>query len=248
MKSTNIILAKTLPCVLIAGILTTTSLPTQTTYAANLNSKNIQKNQSYKTGVLYEDKDFKITQTENERIVLDKKTLKNTILTFTDFTHSKGTYKDAEGNIKKYLKDENGNIYLDGECVLKVTQSIEPERKNKNFRSFARSRSYTNSNYFVGKNGYKYYYVTTYTYNTKTIGDATSIALGVLSIVPFVGSIFTVASIIETARNFGASTLYVVEKVYCTSDYSNYAYKNYFYSDANHSKLIDSNIIYKKMW
>ena len=53
MKSTNIILAKTLSCALIAGILTTTSLPTQTTYAANLNNNNIQKNQSYKTGVIY---------------------------------------------------------------------------------------------------------------------------------------------------------------------------------------------------
>lgn len=249
MKSTNIILAKTLSCALIAGILTTTSLPTQTTYAANLNNNNIQKNQSYKTGVIYEDADFKITQTENERIVLDKKTSKNTTLTFTDSTHSNGIYKDAEGNIKRYSKDENGNVYLDGECILKATQSIEPEEKNKNFRSFAASpRSYTNSNYFIGKNGYKYYYVTTYTYNTKTAGDATSIALGILSFVPYVGPIFGVASIIETARNFGASTLYVVEKVYCTSDYSNYAYKNYFYGDANHSKLIKSDTIYKKMW
>ncbi|WP_415336098.1 hypothetical protein [Clostridium perfringens] len=247
MKSTNIILAKTLSCALITGILTTTSLPTQTTYAANLN--NIQKSQSYKTGVIYEDKDFKITQTENERIVLDKKTSKNTILTFTDSTHSKGTYKDAEGNIKKYSKDENGNVYLDGECVLEVTQSIESEGKNKNFRSFARSRSYTNPNYFVGKNGYKYYYVTTYTYNTKTAGEATSIALGILSFIPYVGpTLFGVAGIIETARNLGAPTLYVKQKVYCTSDYSNYAYKNYFYSDANHSNLIDSNTVYKKMW
>lgn len=249
MKSTNVILAKTLSCVLITGILTTTSLPTKKTYAANINNNNIQKNQSYETGVIYEDEDFKITQTENERVVLDKKTLKNVTLTFTDSTHSTGIYKDAEGNIKKYSKDNSGNVYLDDECVLKVTKSIEPEEKNKNFRSYASPRSYTNSNYFIGKNGYKYYYVTTYTYNTKTTGDATSIALGILSFIPYVGpTIFGVAGIIETARNFGAPTLYVKQKVYCTSDYSNYAYRNYFYSDSNHSKLIESNTVYKKMW
>lgn len=248
MKSTKAILAKTLSCALIANILTAISLPAQTTYASSINKNNIQKNQFCKIGVLYEDENFKITQTKNERIVLDKKTLKSVTLTFTDSTESNGIYKDADGNIKKYSKDNSGNIYLDGDCVLEINQSIELEEKNRNFTSYASSYGYTNPNYFIGKNGYKYYYVTTYTYNTKTTGDATSIALGILSFMPYVGPIFGVASIIETARNLGAPVLYIVEKMYCTSDYSNYAYKNYFYSDASHSKLIKSNIVYEKMW
>lgn len=237
MKKTNVIIAKILTCILTIGILASL-FPTQITSAS--------VNPTLKTGVLYEDDNLKVTQTDFSRTVLDKKTSKTAIINFTDSTHSNGIYKDATGNIKKYSKDNNGNVYLDGNCVVKATNSIE---KDKNSKILARSnRRYYNPNYFIGKHGYKYYYVTTYTYNTRTAGDATNIALGVLAFLPHLGGLFGVASIIETARSFGAPNLYVVQKVYCTSDYSNYAYSNYFYRDSRHSKLIKSNVIYKKMW
>lgn len=67
-----------------------------------------------------------------------------------------------------------------------------------------------------------------------------SIALGLLSFIPYVGpTILGVAGIIETGRNLVKHTFYVAQKVYCKSDYSNYAYKNYFYSYSNHFNLIE---------
>lgn len=252
----SIIVSKALFSTLTASILAS-SLSTQVTYAATSNTQKIQQNEScyesgilhengipHEKGILYEDDTFKVTQTDTERTVLNKKLLINVVLKFTDSTHSKGIYKDADGNIKKYSRDARGNVYLDDVCIVEVTNSVEKVAKYKN----GILSRYTNSNHFTGRDGFTYYYVTQYTYNTKTTGDAESITLGILSFIPYVGPIFGVAGIIETARNFGASTLYIVENVYCTSDYSHYAYKNYFYSDANHSKLADSNITYKKMW
>lgn len=245
MKKINIIVAKALSLILTTGILTI-SIPNQPTYASTNTLQKIQNDYSFETGVLYEDNDFKITQTENDRTVLDKKTSKTTVLTFTDSTHTRGTYKDIDGTIKKYSTDDNGNIYLDDSCFIEVHHSNKIVKDNS-IMSLA-SYGYTNPRSFTGKDGFKYYYVTQNTYNTTTAGNAASIAMGILSFVPYVGTIFGVAGIVETARNLNATTLYVVQDEYCTSDYSHYAYKNYFYSDAKHKDLIDSNVEYKKMF
>jgi len=242
MKKTKAIVAKALSLILTTGVLVG-SLPIQATYAATTDTHKVQNKSNFKTGVLYEDDTVKITQSDNTRTVLDKKTSKTIVVTFTDSKHSKGTYKDLDGNIKKYSTDAQGNIYLDNECVVKATRSAV--RAGSGVISL---NGYTNDDYFTGDDGFTYYYVTEYTYDTKTVGDAESIALGILSFIPFVGPIYGVAGIVETARSYGADKLYVVQDMYCTSDYSHYVYKNYFYTDKGHSDLVDSNEQYKRMF
>jgi hypothetical protein len=241
MKKTNIIIGKSLSLIMSVGILGT-YLPVQAVYATTNPPKTQIQQSNTKNGVLYEDNTFKVTETDNSRTVLDKKTNHKVVLTFTDSKHSKGIYKDANGNEKKFFTDASGSIYLDNKCIIQSTRSTVP------VKSGIHLDDYTNDDYFTGDDGFTYYYVTTNTYSTKVTGDAESLALDLLGFVPYVGPIFGVAGAIETVRSFGADTMYVVEEEYCTSDYSHYAYKNYFYSDRAHDNLVDSNVVYKTMF
>lgn len=92
-----------------------------------------------------------------------------------------------------------------------------------------------------------YYFQTTY-YDTKTQGDLQSLALGLFSLMPYVGWVGTIASIIETARNMGKPVLYVKVNHYHNSNYSFYKYENYFYTDSKYTQLIKHTTEYKQMW
>lgn len=143
MKKTKAIVAKALSLILTTGVLVS-SLPTQATYAATTDTQKIQNQYNLKTGVLYEDDSVKITQTDKTRTVLDKKTSKNIVLTFTDSKHTKGTYKDVDGTVKKYSTDAQGNIYLDNVCVVKATRSAVKAGKG-----VVLTDGYTNPDYFM---------------------------------------------------------------------------------------------------
>lgn len=75
MKKTKIIMAKALSLILSVGMLGT-FLPVQAVHAATLTPKTQIQQSNFKTGVLYEDDSLKVTQTDNSRTTLDKKTNK----------------------------------------------------------------------------------------------------------------------------------------------------------------------------
>ncbi|GAA0496976.1 hypothetical protein GCM10008986_24930 [Salinibacillus aidingensis] len=182
-------IAKSLSLIMVICILAT-SLPVQAVQAATETPQNqIEQFNIKKNGVLYEDDTFKVTQTDNSRTTLNKKTNNKVELTFTNSNQTKGIYTDINGNEKKYSTDADGNIYLDGERFIEVNHSkkISPN-------------GYTNPKYFKGKDGFTYYYVNTTSYNTKLQGDVESIALGILSFVPYVGTIFAVSAIIADSK------------------------------------------------
>lgn len=64
---------KVLSLILSVGILGT-SLPVQAVHAATCTPKTQIQQSNVKKGVLYEDNTFKVTQTDNSRTVLNKKT------------------------------------------------------------------------------------------------------------------------------------------------------------------------------
>jgi hypothetical protein len=243
MKKTNNIIAKSLSLVMFTSILGT-SLPIQAVQAATKTSGQSQQFEIKDENILYEDDTFKVTQSDNTRIALNKETNHKVVLTFDDYDNSKGTFTNIDGSEQLFSIEKDGNIFLDDECFIETSNNKSLKKNNL----LARQSGYTNSKHFKGKDGFTYYYVTTNTYNTKVTGDAESIALGILGFMPYVGPIFGVASIIETVKNFGADTVYIVEEQYCTSDYSHYAYKNSFYSDKKLKNKVGSNTVYKKMF
>jgi hypothetical protein len=175
-----------------------TFLPVQAVHAANVTPKTQIQQSNFKTGILFEDNTFKVTQTDNSRTVLDKKTNRMAVLTFTNSNHPKGIFKDANGNIKKYSTNAAGNIYLDNVVVVKATRSAVPTTN-----ATLAADDYTNPVYFTGSDGFTYYYVTEYTYSTKTAGDVDSLALDLLSLVPVIGPLYTIIEAIQTASSFG---------------------------------------------
>lgn len=249
MKKTNVIIAKALTIAMSATIFGST-LPGQAAQAATRNKETQIQQSNVTNGVAYEDSDYKISETSNTRTVLDKKSNHKVVVKYTDSAHSKGIYIDENGKEKEFYTDASGSIYLDNKCFLEANRTTVPVKTNSTMSTNGTmsTMDYWSSDYFFGSDGYTYYYVSTTTYNTKVQGDSESIALGVLAFVPYVGYIYGIAAIIETIRNFGADTMYIVEQQYCTSDYSHYAYKNYFYSDKGHTNLVSSNVVYKRMF
>lgn len=91
------------------------------------------------------------------------------------------------------------------------------------------------------------YFQTTYT-DTKTQGDIESIALGLLSFMPYFGGIFGIIGIIETARNLGAKTIWIKTKEYYAEGYMYYKYHSYFYTNSKYKNHFKDKINYVKMW
>lgn len=243
MKKANNIIAKSLSLVMFTSILGT-SLPIQAVQAAIKTSGQDKQFEIKDENTLYEDDTFKVTQSDNTRIVLNKETNHKVVLTFDDYDNSKGTFTDINGSEQQFSIDKDGNVFLDDECFIEANNNKSLKKNNL----LTKQSGYTNPKYFKGNDGFTYYYVTTTTYNTRVTGDAESVALGILGFMPYVGPIFGVAAIIETVKNFGADTVYIVEEQYCTSDYSHYAYKNSFYSDKKLKNKVGSNTVYKKMF
>lgn len=241
MKKTKIIMAKVLSLTMFASIVGT-SLPVQAVHAATLTPKTQIQYSNVKKSALYEDSTFKVSETDNSRTVLDKKTNQTAVLTFTNSKHSEGVFKDINGNIKKYSTDTAGNIYLDNVCVIKVNRSVVKVKKGISLDD------YTNPIHFTGKDGYTYYYVTEGSYSTRITGTIASVATSLLGLVPFIGPLYTVIGFIEAAETLGSPDVYVVQDEYCMSDYSHYAYKNYFYADADHGDYLGSDTTYQTMW
>lgn len=75
-----------------------------------------------------------------------------------------------------------------------------------------------------------------------------SIALGLFSFMPYVGSVVGLIAIIKTAKNMGAPVLYVKVKEYYYTGYSKYKYENYFYANKKRTKLIKHTTTIKRMW
>lgn len=99
----------------------------------------------------------------------------------------------------------------------------------------------------VGEN-LKYTYLDTLYYDTKTRGDLQSLAFTFLSFIPYVGSVFTIAGIINTFQSLGHPTMYVKVNRYYAKGYQFYKYDSFFYSDPGRTNLVDRLTEIKQMW
>jgi hypothetical protein len=244
MKKTQTVVAKALCAVLVSGILGN-NLPIQIANAATIDAQTSQQQSNNESKVLYEDNTYKITEDNSMRTVLNKETSQTVTLTFTNSKKSEGTFVDVDGNTKDYSTDTKGNMYLDGELVVEATHSIS--KVDNNLKKM-QSRSYTNSKYFTGSDGLTYYYVTTYKTNSKTQGEANSIAMGILGLMPYAGTAIFIVGVIQTCQELGKPIVYIKEDQYCVSNCQKYAYKTYYYKNSNYTGLVDSTTEYKQMW
>ncbi|MBU3187605.1 hypothetical protein [Clostridium estertheticum] len=221
-------------------------------------TSNKQQIQAKSNGkVLGENSNYIVTENNNVRTVLDKTTLETVTLTFTDSQHSKGTLKDIKGAKKTFTSDYNGNVYLDGERsieAIKTAVLVNPLADNpllgtsNTGLSTNASAGYTNPVYFRGANGSLYYYVTRYTTNTHVtalIQGAYTTLIGLLPGLAYVTGLYT---IISTFHALSLPVIYIIQDQYCVSNYSNYAYLTYYYSDAAHTHLQGRATDYKQMW
>lgn len=200
----------------------------------------------------YEDSTYKVTEVNNVRTVLNKKTLQTITLTFTNSQHSKGIYKDIDGNTQEYSTDFNGNMYLNGNRVvnakIEAKQSTPLENSLTGINAAYSTSGYTNPKYFIGSDGRTYYYVITYTYDTYTQGNINNIVMGILSFIPYAGTSIALYGIVQAFQSLGQPVMYIKEEQYCTSSYQFYAFKNYFYKYSNYTGLVNTTTVYKRMW
>ena len=140
--------------------------------------------------------------------------------------------KMNDGEIKEVSRDEVGNIYVDNKLEIpspvgSVDSTIPSIQKRAASKWI--------------------YFQTTY-YDTTTQGNLQSIALGLFSLMPYVGTVATIAGIIQTARNLNAPTLYVKVNQYHTKGYQFYKYDSFFYSNKARTKLVKRVTKEKRMW
>lgn len=178
----------------------------------------------------YEDELYNIMKVDNVITIMEKKTGKEVKLIIDN--DDKGELVLPSGEKKQIIRNDKNDICLDKKIVMKSSVQYEVL---KQANSKAKSKK-------------KWNYLRTYYYNTKTKGDLESIALGLFSLMPYVGTVATIAAIITTARNMGAPILYVKVKEYYYTGYSKYKYENYFYADKKRKKLIKHTTEIKYMW
>ncbi|WP_244964410.1 hypothetical protein [Listeria aquatica] len=163
----------------------------------------------------------------NKLLIEDKKTGETVTIELEN--NSNGKIIQEDGTVEEFKRNADGDIYVDGQLEVAAE-----ENRDKELNPTTRAS--------------KWIYVQTYKYNTTTRGNMRSLALGILSFMPYVGPIYGVIGIIDAARSLGAKTLYVRVKQYRTKGYQFYKYDSYFYSNAKLTKLIKKTSKTKKMW
>lgn len=129
MKKTNNIIAKSLSLVMFTSILGT-SLPIQAVQAATKISGQAQQFEIKDENILYEDDTFKVTQSDNTRIALNKETNHKVVLTFDDYDNSKGTFTNIDGSEQLFSIEKDGNIFLDDECFIETSNNKSLKKNN----------------------------------------------------------------------------------------------------------------------
>lgn len=174
---------------------------------------------------------FSISSNQEGTIVKDNSTGEQVSLKFTNDAKTEGVWTDIDGTTKKYTKDNNGSIYLDGVLVIQASQVKVPET-SLNTDSFSANAQYN----------YNWKFVTTYT-TTKSLQDtAQNITLGILSFFPYIGPFATIYGIIKTIKDSGKSEIYIKINQYISGDKKFIKNNSYYYSDPGYSVLLSKNL------
>ena len=177
----------------------------------------------------FEDDMYRIIEANNTVSILDKRTGEEIRMVLHDDNNA--TLITSSGEEKVITRDTKGNVYLDNELAVESPLTIDETRNGS-----------------IALRGGKYHYFQTTYYDTKTQGDLQSLALALFGFMPYVGTLVSIISIIQSARNIGAETLYVKVDHYYIDGYSMYKYENYFYTNKERTKLLKHTTEYKRMW
>jgi len=181
-----------------------------------------------------------IQNSDTSLTLLDNETDKSVTIDIIDSNNA--IYTDVNGNRNELYIDNDGNVYLNG--ILEAT------RNDLNIRVVKDESLVNNENAGLRRacENLNYTYLDTLYYDTKTQGDIQSVAFTLLSFIPYIGPIYTVAGIINTFQSLGYPTMYVKVNRYYAKGYQFYKYDSFFYSDPARTNLVRRHTEIKQMW
>lgn len=205
--------------------------------------------------IAFTEDSYTVTNTDaGEKAVVEMSDENNAIVT------------DEKGNVSHIFKDDNGNMYLDGEKFATQTkyydESLAKESINEQTNSIDKSLSTAAvsrasavpigtkvSSKDLAPAGTKY----KYGYSTKTTtqfrGNARNIAIGIAALVPFLSVTVGVIGIIDGLKNMNQPMLYIKQNVYHSASYRYYRYHTYMYKRSNYTNRVGKPITqYRQMW
>lgn len=177
---------------------------------------------------------LKVTEENGILTILDKETGEQIELDIQN--EDQAVITDSNGETQELNRDSKGNVYVDGKLEVETPISTEgtyDEVGIENPKARAASKWI--------------YFQTTYT-TSQTKGNLQNLALGLFTLMPYVGLIGTFYGIIDAARNIGAPMLYIKVKQYHTKGYQFYRYESFFYSNSARTKLVKKLVNEKRMW
>ena len=148
--------------------------------------------------------------------------------------NNKARVVNSAGKVTIYTYDHLGNVYSNGEIIKKSTVSEQP------------TLIYDNTGLFNSVNN-TWFFDYEYTGNTAVAGPVETIALELLSLLPIIGPLTSVMSVVESFKNQNHTHLYYIAQVFRNGDWSLYKVVTYFYSDRGYRNHVKTTTNFHQM-
>lgn len=183
-----------------------------------------------KGSVVESTNEYQIIENKNKVIVIDKVAHTKETVVFND-DRTEATVHLANGEVQKFSTNSEGNVELNGEVVLE--KEVTPVG---------------NSNVEGEVSIAAYQYVTTFKTKQSFYNTSRSIAIALIGLVPGLGTIATVAGIVDAARGFASNEVYIT----ITQYYDSYTHmvKNVvrFYKYSNYTGLFKTSTLEHRLY
>ncbi|PKQ92826.1 hypothetical protein CXK86_01520 [Paenibacillus sp. BGI2013] len=215
------------------GALTLNILPIPQSHASTINIQGT---------TLYNDNGVEITKTDNGVFLNDEINNETLSLVYKNSEHTEATITDQNGNIQELFKDDNGNVYLDGELFLEFTTNSEQLKLDASTLN-ARLSAAENWTLF-----------TTARYKQSLIDNVNKAAIAIASLYPYIGLVTGIAAVIQSVYNINKplqSEIYLEIKQYHnnmekTPSFYQIKTETSFYKNSNYTGLIGTTSSIKK--
>lgn len=179
---------------------------------------------------------------KNILIVNNKNTKTSDKIVFNEKDKSATIY-NSNGEVQYIYTDKNGNILFNGEIII---EKVVEKNIDDNL-----SRPMTRANITGGggsSNNKGYKYITTFKTRKSLYENSANIAIGLIGLIPGIGTVATIAGIITGVKSYVSKEVYIKVVQYGNTYARMLKNEIYFYKNSNYTGLIKKHTTYSRMF
>lgn len=189
------------------------------------------------------DSDIEVSMlTKDTLIVSNKNTNTSDKIIFNEKNKSATIY-NSNGEIQYIYTDKNGNIVFNGEIII---EKVVEKNIDNNFSRPMPRANITGGGGSSSNKGYKY--ITTYKTRKSLYENSANIAIGLIGLIPGLGTVSTIVGFINGAKSYVSNEVYIKVVQYGNTYTRMLKNEIYLYKNSNYTGLIKKHTTYSRMF